>query len=56
MKYTIDEQLKELNKIISYWRTYEEYELYPMGKNYAKYNRELYESIKEMLLSVKEKV
>lgn len=56
MKYNIEQQLKEVNKIITYWQNKEEYDEYQRNKDYAKYNREMYESIRETLLSVKEKV
>ena len=55
MKHTIDEQLKEINKIITYWRNVEETSEYEKLRNRAKNNRELYESIRETLTSVKEK-
>ena len=55
MKHTIDEQLKEVNKIITYWRNIEDYDEYQYNKDFAKHNRELYESIRETLTSVKEK-
>lgn len=55
MKYNIELQLKEVNKIIQYWKNIEEYDEYQFRRDYAKQNRELYESIRETLLGVKEK-
>jgi len=57
MKHTIESQLAEVNKIITYWQNIEEAEefQFPHRLAHAKHNRELYEAIRETLTSVKEK-